>query len=83
MVHTLFLALIAIGVVSLAWADVSAYLPMARMTESSGNAGTFAAFASLGVGLIGIVISGISGLISGSVKYVYPDKLPAGASYSW
>lgn len=49
---------------------------ISEIDENSGNAGAFGAGLSIGVGIFGVVLSMFLGFISGSIAYVYPDKLP-------
>jgi len=49
--------------------------------ENSGNAGAFGAGLSFGIGIFGVVITMILGFISGSIAYVYSDKLPSKPIY--
>jgi hypothetical protein len=49
--------------------------------ENSGNAGAFEAGLSFGIGIFGVVITMVLGFISGSIAYVYSDKLPSRSIY--
>jgi len=51
------------------------------MDENSGNAGTFGAGLSISVGVLGVVLAMFLGFISGSIAYVYSDKLSSRSIY--
>jgi Kef-type K+ transport system membrane component KefB len=55
---------------------------LSKVDENSGNAGAFAMALSIGVGILGIVAVTLCGALSGTIAYIYPDKLPNKIIYS-
>lgn len=49
--------------------------------DNLGNAGAFGAGLSIGVGIFGVVLTMFLGFISGSIAYMYSDKLPSKPIY--
>jgi hypothetical protein len=55
---------------------------VAKIDVYSGNAGAFGAALAMGVGGFGIITTTLFATLSGSISYLYSDKLPPKVIYS-
>lgn len=83
MIRVTYLVCLFLGLIVLVGMILTIAGLLGPVDESSGNAGAFVAFLSLGVGLIGFGLLAVLGLVGASVGYVFEDKLPSGLLYKY
>jgi hypothetical protein len=82
MYRIIYLLSLVLGAISFLSASVFIANLLAQIDELSGNAGAFAIGLSMGVGILGIISTTLFGVLSGSIVYIYSDKLPTKKLYS-